>query len=130
MTHLSRQEAFAKAYKGLESQGFESAIKNGHGIFLCSYRGDEGRRCAFGWLIPDHLEEKIEEGIGVDAYDDDFFHDCGLNPEDKEFFKDLQFCHDSAYLNGKDPCNLKSTSEYMKEELIYFAQKYDLEIPE
>lgn len=129
MTYLSRQEAFTKAYKGLESQGFQPAVTYRYGVFFCSYRGDEGRRCAYGWLIPDHLEDEIEEGIEADSYDDGFYQSCGLNPEDRRFFLDLQGCHDNAYKDGRNPIYPKEAHELMKEYLAKFAEKYGLQIP-
>lgn len=51
---MTRQEAFDQVVRGLASQGWRWSLTTcGDGSETCAYRGDHGRRCAMGWLIPD-----------------------------------------------------------------------------
>lgn len=45
----TQQEIFDIVWNGLKSQGFKQSVKHN----TCMYRGDDGRKCAAGWLIPD-----------------------------------------------------------------------------
>lgn len=63
---MTKQEIFDKAVAGLASQGFERSVINDDAhIDFCAYRGDGGRRCAIGWLIPDELYSSAFEGEPV-----------------------------------------------------------------
>lgn len=54
---MNAQDIFDKVVKHLRKQDGKALI-NG----LCAYRGDGGRKCAFGVLIPDKLYDKKFEG--------------------------------------------------------------------
>lgn len=48
---MTAQEVFDKVMQGLAAQGFERSMNTLTNS--CAYRGDEGRKCAAGLLIPD-----------------------------------------------------------------------------
>jgi len=55
---FSVQEAFERIVRGLASQGWKPSLKpRGKDSFVnaCAYRGEDGRKCAVGWLIPDDV---------------------------------------------------------------------------
>lgn len=107
------QSIFNTAYLGLASQGFEYSI-TGAG---CAYRGNAGRRCAVGWLIPDEIYESSIEGGAVDSLE------WVLSPLGLWRFKgelsSLQHCHDRA-----------ASPADMRERLADFAARHGLTIPE
>jgi hypothetical protein len=51
------QELFDKMWTGLKSQGFKQSLRESdeHGSTDCALRGDNGRKCAVGHVIPDEL---------------------------------------------------------------------------
>lgn len=57
MSKITAQAIFDKVVKHLRKQDGKS-LANG----LCAYRGDGGRKCAFGVLIPNKLYKKKFEG--------------------------------------------------------------------
>lgn len=48
---MTKQEVFDKVVRGLASQGYQTSMRGG----TCKYRGEGGRKCALGHLIPDAL---------------------------------------------------------------------------
>jgi len=60
---MTRQEMLDIAVAGVIGQGWLSMDTNG----FCAYRGDDGRRCAIGWLIPDQVYRPGLEGEAVDV---------------------------------------------------------------
>lgn len=135
MTKMTHQEAFTKAYLGLKAQGFERAITGRESEYgpACMYRTDDGKKCAFGHLIPDELYTPKFEGNSVHY----FFNPLGLYDEDKEtkkaaikiveelfdegdasFLRQLQICHDDG-----------NTPPLMKQLLEQFAFENNLTIP-
>ena len=111
---MTRQEMFNIAYKGLASQGFEHSLDRDG---FCVYRGENGRRCAIGWLIPD--ERYYVELEGRSVYNISIPCAVGCDVNDAVFLSSLQCCHDRA----------RSPFE-MKEALRVFATNYSLTIPE
>ena len=59
---MDNQEAFNKMMEGLASQDWERSMGTIRGEHQCAYRGDGGKRCAFGWLIPDERYQESFEG--------------------------------------------------------------------
>lgn len=123
------QQLFNRAWEGLKSQGFERSVvvpRGGYGN-RCVYRGDEGRRCAVGWLIEDKnyhpnfdldsfsvRDVVLEGGIGD--------LDPSLSKEDcreVSFLQALQEAHDGA----DDP-------DRMQVRLREVAMEFDLDAPE
>lgn len=114
---MTIQEMFDKVYIGLASQGFEQCKYNKHKTFYsCAYSDDNGKHCAWGWvdlsLSASHagnVQDLKNESIGIAAT---------LNEEQLDFALKLQNAHDG----GDQPC-------VMKNNLVYLALKYNLEIP-
>jgi len=61
----TRQEIFDKLVVDLVCQGKTSTRTDSYGYERCSYRGENGTKCAVGMLIPDHIYEPEMEGYGV-----------------------------------------------------------------
>jgi hypothetical protein len=59
------QEMFDTMVRGLASQGWERSLASVEMSDRCAYRGDEGRKCAVGWLIPDEAYRPEMEGWPV-----------------------------------------------------------------
>lgn len=94
------QDFFTRAVKGLAAQGFERSVDDARfarGLSSCVYRGDKGRKCAIGHLIPDEVVratmdelsslEEILSTIGVAAPE---------HTDNWHWFNNLQKCHDSG----------------------------------
>ena len=58
---MTDQEVFDKVVLALRKQGRKSTRLNGYGQRICRYRGDYGRKCAAGHLIPDELYDRRME---------------------------------------------------------------------
>lgn len=114
----TKQEIFDEVVKGLASQGFKQSLlpeKDGGG---CAYRGDHGRKCAVGHLIPDEKYSKAFEGDSVAEYNiQEVLKSEGY--EDACFLDQLQHCHDSGH-----------TPEGMRIRLRSEAERLGLTIPE
>jgi hypothetical protein len=120
MTH---QEAYNTAVKGLAGQGFLRSVGR-HG---CMYRGNEGRKCAVGHLIPDSQYNPAGEASwGLGQVMEDVPALRGLS---YEFLHNLQKAHDKAYTASDFPVGYEDSPGMMKLALIEFGQKYELTIP-
>jgi hypothetical protein len=64
---MNRQEVFNTVYAGLLAQNARSTtqLSSSDGGTACRYRGDAGRKCALGLLIPDELYSVEMEGRGA-----------------------------------------------------------------
>jgi hypothetical protein len=112
---MDKQEIFNTVYLGLASQGFKRSINTE--AVRCMYRGDEGRKCAAGWLIPDNEYDPAIENEGIVIYVDYFKNK--YDPNTLYFIKDLQESHDWF-----------DTPEMVKESLIRRAEHHGLTVPE
>lgn len=97
---MDKQEILNKAVAGLASQRFERSETEEQVIGIsCRYRGDSGRKCAVGWLIPDEaymprMEKLMAETIAFtvlgiqESTTIDFLgelqeaHDCSMSPSE------------------------------------------------
>ena len=70
----------------------------------CMYRGDHGRMCAVGVLIPD--DEYYEELEYLAADDEEIVRICDCSPNDGPFLKQLQDLHDKVDPQGWRPALL------------------------
>ena len=61
---MTDQEVFDKVVLALRKQGRKSTKLNRYGHRTCRYRGDYGRKCAAGHLIPDELYDRRMEQLG------------------------------------------------------------------
>ncbi len=98
----NNQEVFDYVVAALRKQGrkslvFDSATKKE----LCSYRGEEGKKCAAGHLIPDEdynpTWENIAVRIGVDNPVVHYFASKGY---DIKLISKLQYCHDNRVVHN------------------------------
>lgn len=129
-----KQALFDRAVKGLASQGFAPSYLPDNGT--CAYRGEDGKRCAVGHLIPDAVYKPEMEGhnaldllapgsswgAGLRATDLEgmagYDIDEGQEQELAEFLFGLQGCHDSTASPG-----------VMRVELQDFADLHGLALP-
>jgi len=121
---MTRQEIFNIAYRGLKSQGFKGSEVRGLDPLVpqnitCAYRGDGGRKCAIGFLIPDERYSPNIEGKGVIELVDNVYPDLIPTDGEEAFLRRLQECHDTAF-----------SVEAMEYNLKEFARKENLEVPE
>lgn len=97
---MNKQEVFNTVKAHLLAQGCKSTGKPDNVNDLssnCRYRGDNGRKCAIGCLIPDELYQVGMEGLGVYGLVAKFPQEVaaifGVTP-DVRFLHDLQLIHD------------------------------------
>jgi hypothetical protein len=128
----SKQEVFDFVAKKLIEQGQKSASSKADG---CAYRGDYGRKCAIGWLIPDSNYDPDIEGntwakiVGTfpsvsAAVLDQIDPAVDIN---HGFFTYLQNCHDLA--DDGDDCDYTDPDEWvsgLRARLRNFAAFYNL----
>ena len=93
MIPLDPQVIFDTVLDKLRVQGCASIDPN---TGDCLYRGPEGRRCAAGWLIPDHLYNPNMEGKAVARLPE--FRD---HPH-RRLLSLLQFAHDYALTQSQE----------------------------
>ncbi len=119
-TQQRRQRLFNTALEGVVRQGglslraylsFDGNTQN----IRCAYRGLDGRKCAVGHLIPDHLYRPYIEGTfpkNLEKY--------GLHEEDRNFLRQLQCAHDAS---------LDSSNHLMRfrDHMLHVACSYGLE---
>lgn len=118
---MNNQEIFNKVWNGLKAQGFErsmAVVDEEDTLKKCAYRGENGRKCAAGHLIPDELYKKEFEGNG--AYRLRLLWDTlGIKEKDISTISNLQQRHDDA-----------DSPAGMERSLRCFANKNNLSIPE
>lgn len=95
MTYRTVREELKIAKEGMIKQGVRSTFKDDNGRVFCKYRGEaEGSCCAIGFLIPDD-EAKLLDAEGTVPYNSDFFSMAtSLNPDNEQFYIELQGVHD------------------------------------
>lgn len=106
---MNRQEAFDKIWKHF-------VVEKNHQSFNklrnCAYRGDGGRKCAIGCLIPDEMYDRyleIEKPTMVFAR----LRKNGLFDEScsNDFLLDLQRAHD-IYFHDMESCLVRIANYY------------------
>lgn len=109
---MNRQYVYDLVRDHLMNQG-EQSLR----IYSCAYRGDNGRMCAIGCLIPDELYDAGREGTNVKDSSVQravaAFLGHELTPDDVGFLYSLQNIHDG-------------TVEAWPEQLYDFAVNHDL----
>lgn len=110
---MTFQEMFDTAFAGLESQGFKksSNLKLGG----CCYRGDNGVKCAAGFLLPDN--EHTDENNRTPVESHPWFSN-NFNQEELTFLERLQKAHDTS-----------AGPKSMRNLLIDLAERYNLTHP-
>lgn len=102
---MTPQETYDHVARELVKQGAPSMTRCGR----CAYRGEEGRRCAVGVLIPDAMYSPFIEDL--DAYAGevrDLMQGLGHNPN---LAAGLQWAHDRA---SRSPTWLETWAQYMR----------------
>ncbi len=100
---MNKQAAFDNLVQAIIDQGGPSVSTTG----ACRYRGMDGRKCAVGFLIPDHIYRKSMEGKSYQILRDKFL-ELDLVPAIDTLhtlLPALQSAHDSAaawYINNPD----------------------------
>ena len=114
---MDRQQIFDTVADGLIAQGRKSTRKVSNGLAL-AYRGDDGRKCAAGFLIPDlmYRREEMEGHLFNDHAFDAVRRAQGIMPEDGTLIVQLQWIHDSC----------EPTS--WREELAALGHRFQLDI--
>ncbi len=110
------QDIFNRVWNGLKSQNFEQAVAvSMWGKSVCVYRAADGKKCAAGHLIPDHMYRSDMEGGNIKNFE--CFRD--LDNESMALIQELQRRHDAT----SDPIE-------MKKGLQKIATEHDLTVPE
>lgn len=95
----------------------------------CQYRGEEGTKCAVGWLIPDEYYTPLMEGKGVlrllDKHPELRREVPLFQPWRTDDLVTLQQIHDDAALKWHHGMDWGSI---MRENLAKFAADHDLEM--
>jgi hypothetical protein len=116
---MDNQTAFDIAYKGIIAQGGPSVMLKG-GETACLYRGENGRKCAIGHLIPDEMYTSDMDGEYSSL-------ECAIQDSeiviDFEFALDLQTVHDSLSRS-------ENFIEEFKVGMAGLAAQYNLKVPE
>lgn len=89
---LSKQEVFDKVAAHLLKQGEKSLDKDGE----CAYRGEGGRMCAIGALIPDSRYNQDLEGLSVDSVEVERLLSETVQLDCEEMLSALQDVHDNC----------------------------------
>lgn len=96
---MTRQESFNHICRNLIAASAPSVYWNDPLEKICQYRGEDGTKCAVGWLIPDDLYDPHMEGKTVLRLFVDY-PELRKEPLFKEWTSDLlcdlQHIHDGA----------------------------------
>ncbi len=116
---MTPQEIFDKVYTHLVNQKVRSLSRNSN---LCTYRGENGTKCAIGCLIPDELYDFSFEKKGISVLIENeiiakLFSGIPIN-----FLSDLQQLHDCAKVDENETIHLTS----LKNSAILLAKMYNL----
>lgn len=122
---MDKQEMFNRAWNGLKSQGFEQSMRIYKGVayggepggLRCAYAGDNGMRCAWGW-VDLSLDEKITGGVFT-LHRKQIGLAADLSSQDLEFASNLQAIHDESLIPST-----------MEKSLRDLASQHGLTIPE
>lgn len=121
----TRQAAFDAVYEHFVAKGApqSTAMKNGDRV--CRYRTEDGKKCAIGVLVPEHMYSKAMEGLMASSL---WFRgnlpylSSEITPE---FLDHLQQMHDQYW-----PETFHSTfTEWMRLSLERFAKAQNLKVP-
>lgn len=105
----------------LLEQGGPATTLDRIGEALCAYRGDNGRKCAVGCLIPDSEYDPYIEGLGVGTIGKKYFPKS-LMGIDRAFLAKMQSIHDT--FNSKND-RAESLNELPREWDEYINDKFD-----
>jgi hypothetical protein len=115
---VNNQEAFTTVAKHLLAQNARSVSIFDYGS--CLYRGEDGRKCAIGCLIPDNLYEEDMEDKPVVQLCADFSSLVQLfEGVTTELLEDLQIIHDREEISDWE--------KVLRETAAKFNLKWELE---
>lgn len=128
---MTNQEILNLVYPAIVKQGGMSVGSDG----FCAYRGENGMRCAVGWLIDD---ENYRHALESQTVDGSIVVRKALGNSvgevDIEFCSALQDAHDAfliAQTLGKlDKEEVESWETFNKKEFERLADEWNLELPE
>lgn len=98
---MTAQEIFDKVSQHLLSQNCKS-LGMRFGDTVCFYRGQDGRKCAIGVLIPDELYSSDFENLTIEELLVEEYFPAQLREElspHKELLSELQLVHDNCRVN-------------------------------
>lgn len=93
---------FEKAARGLAGQGWRTASEPHHTGTTCRYLTEDGRRCAWGHVDPEHLGLDITEGTVRSLASRKIGIATSLSSADLDFAARMQRAHDFAAQHNKD----------------------------
>lgn len=131
---MTNQEIFDTVYEGLKAQGCGSANSAG-----CAYKGENGTKCAVGWLIPDEVYTEDIESTGIRCQRDrasrspteieTLMCDLGYTSSQLDLLSALQTAHDCA---TEDEWAYAGKSTFIQEFLkhaIRVASNFGIQFP-
>lgn len=121
MKKHTKQTAFDVMWNGLKAQGWQKSMTNN----VCTYRGDNGRKCAVGHLIPDEIYHERMERIPIQVVYFELGKYILPTKEDVQFFgflEEARWAHDYAIETNKKH-NMESCMRRL-------AKRHNLTIPE
>ncbi len=125
---LTPQEALNQVYKAMIEQGGPSYICDDRTTDKkCQYRGDEGRKCAFGCLINDEDYSPSLEGQSVWSLTTQEYKVRFEHEKTYELCRSMQYAHDGYFTDGQ--LSGDSWSDYIIRSFTYIANKFGLELP-
>lgn len=109
-TYTTKQEIFDAVWNGAKAQGFERSV-DAHGT--CAYRGEDGRKCNAGHLIPDELYTPDLEGAAWCGSRMDHFRDKVCSFWEGEFLiQELQNAHDRTDNAAAHEARLRKVAQF------------------
>lgn len=121
------QKTFDLIWKGLEAQDWQKSRDQKYGNTACAYRGEGGRKCAAGILIPDELYKKEFEGWTVSSLYYDMKDDQSI-----VLYRMMQdLGHDPAFVSICQSTHDNDAEDAlpMKDSFIALAKECGLVIP-
>ena len=124
---LTLQQMFDTVLTNLTTQGVASMGRtNPDSAISCQYRGEEGRKCAAGWLIADeHYTRELEGKIAAGRSPSEGLRKSGVPDTGaaEQLVNQMQFVHDT-YMPGCDES--KQTIKGFHEEMQKTARQFGL----
>lgn len=118
---MTNQQTFDAVARHLLTQKAPALRTTEGGEVICAYRGDDGKKCAVGCLIPDDMyDAELMEGVGV-HYIEDVLAPLGHS---LELLATLQHIHDATLPSQPYPCDPSDWPE----ELGWVAKEYGLDM--
>lgn len=119
---LTDQELFDTVAKHLFAQNEPSMMGDGSGDMQCAYRGDHGRKCAAGCVLPDKHYNHLMEGNSVGHETVSPIFRAYVTPS-LSLLRQLQVVHDDSVTSEQS--NWSSTDK-MRRALTRIADEHGL----